>query len=737
MKQLLKTCLVGALPFLTIAAEAATYSVDPVNGADEPDSPVYKTLTFALAQHGGNANYELASGVYSAASGEVFPIQLEGLSDVGITGVGGQAVFDAAGTNVRTFLVLNSYNVGFTNLTMTGSSVSHDANVTGQQTGSVSLKDSRAVSFSNCTICGNSAGKLSGSNTDIYGAGVSIFSCEDVRFVGCRISENTMGKNNWGRTLGAGVALSWSNKVTFDGTEFVGNRCEGGSLSDKDFSFCGAVVYSMGGRFNYDYVMTFSNCLFRDNCIATPGNGEQSGACVALQNKSGGGFPTANFYRCTFLENIGEPIVNQNSKAFASECVFVGNSMESLGTVEYENCSQEMGTEYGYHDAAGNEPQPTAPEHWYVSPTGSDDNAGQDGSQPLRTLGGAFARLKNNATVHVAPGVYDAAAGETFPLRLNRLLNVMVIGEGASPVIDAGGTARVLDVFGCHGLRLENLSVTGGKALNAGSSQGGSVRLLGSRCVLHACSLTNNQAATEWSKGTILGGGLFARGKTTSVILDGCLVADNDIVETGNRGGYGLGLAVESIASLQISNSVIRANGTQGTKLTRGGGIYADSVASFGVFNSLIAGNCATDGGAAVHVKSAGELELVNCTIADNTATKGSINSESTNAKVSIVNSILWNDGMETNRVMTISHTLVKGGTEDAANGVITEDPLFRDQQKGDYRLRPESPCIDAGVAFDWMRTATDLKGDPRLRGGRVDLGCYECPPGGMILHVR
>lgn len=71
------------------------------------------------------------------------------------------------------------------------------------------------------------------------------------------------------------------------------------------------------------------------------------------------------------------------------------------------------------------------------------------------------------------------------------------------------------------------------------------------------------------------------------------------------------------------------------------------------------------------------------------------------------------------------------------ANGVITGDPLFRAPQKGDYRLRAESPCIDAGVAFDWMRTATDLKGDPRLRGGRVDLGCYECSQGGLMLFVR
>lgn len=742
MKQLLKICLVGALPFLTFAAKAATYQVDPVNGEDKEGSPCYKTLTFALAQHGGNSNYELAAGVYSAASGEVFPIQLEGLSGVGITGVGGEAVFDAAGANVRTFVVLNSNTIGFTNLKMTGSSVSYDATVTGQQTASVSLKGSQSVSFSNCTICGNSAGKPSGSNSDIYGAGVSIFECENVQFVGCRISENTMGNNNWGRMLGAGVALSWSNKVTFDKTEFVGNRCEGGSLSAKGFSFSGAAVYSMGGRFNYDYIMTFNNCLFRDNCIATPGNGEQSGACVALQNKSGGGHPTAKFNRCTFLENIGEPIVNvnNNSEASASECVFVGNSMESLGTVEYENCSQEMGTEYGYRDAEGNEPQPTAPEVWYVSPEGSDDNAGQDASQPLRTLGKAFERLKNNATVHVAPGVYNADAGETFPLCLNRRLNVTVLGEGDSIVIDAGGTARVLDFFGCHGLRLENLSVTGGKVLKGEvAEEGGSVRLLGSRCVLRACSLTNNYAEAVYSKGLIQGGGLYARGKMTSVVLDGCLVADNDMIETGGRGGYGLGLAVESIASLQISNSVIRANGTHGAKLTRGGGIYADSVAKLGVFNSLIVGNRATDGGAAIHVKSASELELVNCTIADNMATQTqvAIKSESSNAKVLIVNSILWNEGSETNGAITVSHTLVRGGTEDAANGVITGDLRFRDPENGNYSLRPDSPCLDVGVTFDWMKTATDLKGDPRLRGRYVDLGCYESPRGGLILRVR
>lgn len=35
----------------------------------------------------------------------------------------------------------------------------------------------------------------------------------------------------------------------------------------------------------------------------------------------------------------------------------------------------------------------------------------------------------------------------------------------------------------------------------------------------------------------------------------------------------------------------------------------------------------------------------------------------------------------------------------DPANGIIVDDPLFVDFANGDYRLRPSSPCINAGTA--------------------------------------
>lgn len=46
-----------------------------------------------------------------------------------------------------------------------------------------------------------------------------------------------------------------------------------------------------------------------------------------------------------------------------------------------------------------------------------------------------------------------------------------------------------------------------------------------------------------------------------------------------------------------------------------------------------------------------------------------------------------------------------------------------------------------AGAVADWMATATDIRGEgyPRLRDGKVNIGCYQCwlDPLGMVLLLR
>ena len=55
----------------------------------------------------------------------------------------------------------------------------------------------------------------------------------------------------------------------------------------------------------------------------------------------------------------------------------------------------------------------------------------------------------------------------------------------------------------------------------------------------------------------------------------------------------------------------------------------------------------------------------------------------------------------------------------------ITNAPLFVDAEAGDFRLRWDSPCIDAG-SNDYVQTSTDLAGNRRMQGKHVDIGCYE-----------
>jgi hypothetical protein len=91
-----------------------------------------------------------------------------------------------------------------------------------------------------------------------------------------------------------------------------------------------------------------------------------------------------------------------------------------------------------------------------------------------------------------------------------------------------------------------------------------------------------------------------------------------------------------------------------------------------------------------------------------------------------------------------VFHSCVEGWTD--GDGNIGADPAFVTPgrwddmdtpdvwddvwMEGDYRLRPDSPCIDAGINEAWMLPGTDLDGKPRILRGRssltVDMGAYE-----------
>ena len=58
--------------------------------------------------------------------------------------------------------------------------------------------------------------------------------------------------------------------------------------------------------------------------------------------------------------------------------------------------------------------------------------------------------------------------------------------------------------------------------------------------------------------------------------------------------------------------------------------------------------------------------------------------------------------------------------------GNLTNEPLFVDQAASNLRLQTNSPCINSGLN-SYAKELTDLDGSPRIVGGTVDIGAYEC----------
>jgi len=124
-----------------------------------------------------------------------------------------------------------------------------------------------------------------------------------------------------------------------------------------------------------------------------------------------------------------------------------------------------------------------------------------------------------------------------------------------------------------------------------------------------------------------------------------------------------------------------------------------------------------------------GGYGLRNCTVAGN-------NTGITMAKA--CNSIIWGNAKDnaydssfwyaTNCCIPVVSMVNQYNIVVVGPDNMMTDPCFVDAAAGDYSLRPDSPCIDAGVA-DAAAGASDLLGGMRVRGGGIDIGCHEFVP--------
>ncbi len=206
------------------------------------------------------------------------------------------------------------------------------------------------------------------------------------------------------------------------------------------------------------------------------------------------------------------------------------------------------------------------------------------------------------------------------------------------------------------------------------------------------------------------GGGIYCSSRP--FILN-CHIRNNTALKCGG-GIYSPGGAI-------LDNCIISSN----TAFIGGGGIYTCNGAVTHLTNCLIVSNYAEDG-AGMYSVFFSSNRCTNCTLSHNVAgIEGCAIIGGRFFEIELTNCILWdNHPYETSIQQTLKsrYSIIKGGSPGVGN--IDKNPLFIGGEPFDYRLRQNSPCIDAGT-YD-RAPEYDLDNNPRPMGYANDMGAYE-----------
>ncbi|MHC4911989.1 MAG: choice-of-anchor Q domain-containing protein [Planctomycetota bacterium] len=320
------------------------------------------------------------------------------------------------------------------------------------------------------------------------------------------------------------------------------------------------------------------------------------------------------------------------------------------------------------------------------------------------TIQAAVNACNNGDTVIVAPGKYTGSSNRDIAFN-GKAITVRSIDPTDPNVVNS-------TVIDCNG---QDRGFVFEMGENADSTVSG-------------LTITNGYA--------FLGGGIYCHNNSSPTIIN-CVIIGNSAV-------FGGAIAcANSNTRPMISNCKITAN----SAVFGGGGIYCNG-ASPEVRSCIITGNSSIYGGA-IYSHKAGNPVITNCTISGNNASNsagGIYCSESSNLTIS--NIMLWGDtapsasevmvgNSGTGTSIQISYCDIQGPDENVVHepgctvnwgpGNIDADPLFVNAAGGDYHLLEESPCIDAGdPAFVTGPDETDIDGEPRISGAKIDMGADE-----------
>lgn len=338
-----------------------------------------------------------------------------------------------------------------------------------------------------------------------------------------------------------------------------------------------------------------------------------------------------------------------------------------------------------YAPSAAGATIPPAGNYIYVD----KNNAGgtQDGTQqyPFGTIADAMTVAASGDKIHVAPGIYQENVVLAHGVRL--------LGSGAdSTIIDGGENGSVVKASNLNlqtivdGFTIRN----GTGTWRGGYTYGGAFYATDSSLVIRNCRVEDSYASDG-------AGGLSAW--DSNVWIEKCVFQNN-------RGWWGGHVTIVR-GYADIHNSIFDTSYGG-----YGGSLYLEATEA-SLVNNVIVNNYL-----GVGVGTNAKVTIVNNTIANNGGYGVGTNVYEVNGSgvATVTNTILWANG---NDLVNINATYSNIEDGDGGTGNISAAPLFVNADGGDYRLRPNSKCIDAGD--NSVAPNRDLEGDLRPLDGNGD----------------
>lgn len=365
-----------------------------------------------------------------------------------------------------------------------------------------------------------------------------------------------------------------------------------------------------------------------------------------------------------------------------------------------------------------------ADQTWFVAAaTGSDDNDGLTAETAFASIQKAIDSSDWGDRILVDDGVYGAI------VTTNQLLTIESVGGAGRTVIDGNGETRAANFGEGFGADIvTNTMLRGFTVRNGYASYGGGGIIFGTA---EACIIENNAAEV-------------GAGSWGGVRID-CIIRNNQA--SGEGGAMYYGTAIRCIMSDNYADYYAGAMsyGTANHCTFAGneaayGGALSDTVANACVIsnnyaylgagsfyatcsNCLFVANTVFGGGGAGYYGT-----YDHCTFVGNHAEAGGAlyRGKASNC-IFDGNTSDYNDSGKDTLGTDVSYSMASDIVDNSGSGtgVVSGDPKFVSPTTGDYRLSPDSPCINAGdPAFPFG--GEDLDGNPRVRNGRTDMGAFE-----------